>query len=693
MQQRHPSRAPADAGLSGIKRRLLSIVPQEEHMSRDSGDHTSVVTHTLETPLSRRRLMGTAAGTAAGALLAGGAAANALAGTAPGAGGRVVRNQGGGTEFHSAWPYLDLGSGGHFNSFVTDGIMTMNPPNIYGDLIYQPLGLYYWATGEWMPLLATDWAFIQTGATPAGGTPGASPVADVATPIASPEASPVAGGIDPNADTFQVTLREGVIWSDDTPFTARDVVDTLWVLRILSNSVWKYIDDAVAIDDYTVRCHMSAPSTVVERYVIRVAVPRPSSVYGEWAQRARDVFGAGKTIDDPEGAQLLEQFSAFRPENVPASGPYIIDAATISNAQFDMVKNPKAWNADKALFDKIVNFNGETDTITAVVLNKDIDYATQGFAVGSEREMIAQGIRILRPPVYSGPALLMNYGTLGAAFGDKRVRQGLAHAIDRTRNGSISLAESGVGVQYMTGMSDNLVPEWVAEGDVGSFNQYELDVAKAEALLTEAGWTKSGDAWTTPDGQPASFELMFPSEFADWSASGVDLAQQLTDFGIQVEARAITYTQVPIDIDKGNFQLAIHAWGGSNNPHPHFSYTTAFFDRNTLAVNNGGEGIAFPLTQTTDATGEVDLDALTVQAAEGLDEAAQQADVTTIALAFNELLPKIPLFERYGNNAALEGVRVVAWPADDDPILRNSPYADGIVTMLMLEGRLEPIPQ
>ncbi len=663
-------------------------------MSRDSGDHTSVVTHTLEKPLSRRRLMGTAAGTAAGALLAGGAAANALAGTAPGAGGRVVRNQDGGTEFHSAWPYLDLGSGGHFNTFVTDGIM--NPPNIYGDLIYEPLGLYYWASGEWMPLLATEWAFIQTGATPAGGTPGASPVADVATPIASPEASPVAspvaGGIDPNADTFQVTLREGVIWSDDAPFTARDVVDTFWILRIMSNSVWKYIDDVQAIDDYTVQMHMSLPSTVVERYVIRSS-PRPSSIYGEWAQRARDVFGAGLTIEDPEGAQLLEEFNAFRPENVPASGPYMIDAATISNAQFDMVKNPKAWNADKALFDKIVNFNGETDTITAVVLNKDIDYATQGFAVGSEREMIAQGIRILRPPVYSGPALLMNYATLEAAFGDKRVRQGLAHAIDRTRNGVISLAESGIGVQYMTGMSDNLVPEWVVEGDVGSFNQYPLDLAGAEALLTEAGWTKSGDAWMTPDGQPARFELTFPSEFADWSAAGVDLAAQLADFGIAVEARAITFTQQPIDVDEGNFQLAIRGWGSSTDPHPHFSYTTAFFTHNTLAVNNGGEGIAFPLVQTTDATGEVDLDALTVQAAEGLDEAAQKADVTTIALAFNELLPKIPLFERYGNNAALEGVRVVAWPADDDPILQNSPYADGIVTMLMFEGKLEPIPQ
>ena len=39
--------------------------------------------------------------------------------------------------------------------------------------------------------------------------------------------------------------------------------------------------------------------------------------------------------------------------------------------------------------------------------------------------------------------------------------------------------------------------------------------------------------------------------------------------------------------------------------------------------------------------------------------------------------------------AALEGVRVESWPADDHPIWANSPYADGIPTMLMLTGDLQ----
>jgi peptide/nickel transport system substrate-binding protein len=642
-------------------------------MSQDSRKLQGLAGGALGKPMSRRRLMGTGAAAISTAVLTGGSVTSATAGGAAFGGGRMVTNQDGGADYHGAFPYPDPGSGGHFNTFFPSNQSILPNGTVYGELIRTPLGMYFWASDEWLPLLATEWSFIE------GAASGATPVVDGATPVA--------GG----ADTFEIKLREGVIWSDDTPFTAQDVVDTLWCYKIMSNTVWQYIDDAVVVDDLTVHCHMSAPSTVVERYIIRQAPPVASSVFGEWAQRAREVFkDAGLTIDDPDGAQLLEQFTAFHPELPPATGPYQIDPESISNAQMTLVKNEKSAFAANALFDRIINFNGETDTISAVVLNQDVDYATHGFAPATEQEFLATGIRVLRPPVYSGPALLMNFATLGDAFGDKRVRQGIAHAIDGDQIGFFSLAESGVPVVYNAGFSDNIADNWMSQEDIDALNHYETDQEMASTLLTDAGWTRDGDAWMTPAGDPASFELTFPAEFADWSAAGQALAAQLIEFGITIEPRAVTFTQQPIDVDQGNFELAIRGWGSSNNPHPHFSFTEAFFTNNTLAVNNAGEGIAFPLEQTTDVAGDVDLNALVVSSAQGLDEAAQQADVTIMAQVFNELLPKIPLFERYGNNAALEGVRVAAWPADDDPILQNSPYADGIPTMLIYQGLLEP---
>ena len=611
-------------------------------MSKDSFEetHRSV----LQAPMSRRRAVGMGAGAVSAAMLAGA--------PLPGGLGRVVMAQDGGAEYHAAYPYQQPPTG-HFNTFVTNAILPP-PTTVYGDLIYEPLGMYYWASGEWLPLLATEWAFLEDG------------------------------------ETFEIKLREGVVWSDDTPFTAADYESTLWCLRIMSNTLWQYIDEVNVVDDYTVQLHMSTPSTVVERYAIRTANPRPASVYGEWSDRAKELFAGGMTLDDPEGKQLLDQFNQFRPENVPATGPFVIDPNSITSSQMTMTKNDKAWNADQVKFDRIVNYNGETDTISAVVLAGEVDYATHGFAPATEAEFANQGIRVLRPPVYSGPSILINYGRHGETLGDKKVRQAIAHAVNREQNGTVSLADSGIAVQYMTGMSDNIVPQWVNEDAIGTLNQYEYDQELATSMLEEAGWTKEGDVWTMSNGEEARFELIFPAEFADWSASGTDLAEQLTNFGIIVEPVAVTHTQQPIDVDQGNFDLAIRGWGSSNNPHPHFSYTTAFFTHNTLAINNGGEGTQFPLVQETEVAGEVDLDELTVQSVRGLDEQEQIDQLTTIAQVYNELLPNIPLFERYGNNAALEGVRVEAWPADDDPILQNSPYADGIPVMLMYTGELNP---
>jgi len=59
-------------------------------------------------------------------------------------------------------------------------------------------------------------------------------------------------------------------------------------------------------------------------------------------------------------------------------------------------------------------------------------------------------------------------------------------------------------------------------------------------------------------------------------------------------------------------------------------------------------------------------------------------------MAFNQLLPIVPLWERYGNNASLEGVRVDKFPADDDPIWKNPVYADNPVVVLLLQGKLKP---
>ncbi|MEQ4204641.1 ABC transporter substrate-binding protein [Actinopolymorpha sp. B9G3] len=554
-------------------------------------------------------------------------------------------------EFHGGTAF-QVPPKGHFNLMdgVTDSILG---DHFYIDLILAPGAMFRWKEQTWEPMLAEKW------------------------------------NTDEAASTFTMTLRKGLTWSDGKPITSRDALTTYWCLRIMRNSLWEYIDKVEAPDDHTVVLTMRKPSTVVERYVLRQRL-HSDATYGEWARKAEQLFADGKDLDTPEGKKLNEEFQAYRPKEAIASGPFTYDYDSITNAQLSLVKNPKGYAADKVAFDKVVVFNGETPTITPIVLARNLDYATHGFPVATEKQMIKTGFRIIRPPVYSGPALLMNLDKL-KEFGDVRARQALAHAIDRNQNGQVSLADSGVGVEYMAGFSDNLVPEWLSTQDQDRLEKYSYDQDKAADLLAQAGWTKDGKQWLTPDGEPARYELSFPAEYADWSAAGQNAAKQLSAFGIAVTARGVTEAQQPIDVDKGAFDLAIQAWGTSAHPHPHFAFVQDLFTHNIpVAANQGGRGMGFELEQTTKALGEVDLERLVIEAGEGLDEAAQKKSVTNIALAFNELLPMIPLFERYGNNPCLEGERAGKWPPDSDPILQNSPYADNFTIMLMYAGRLTP---
>lgn len=139
-------------------------------------------------------------------------------------------------------------------------------------------------------------------------------------------------------------------------------------------------------------------------------------------------------------------------------------------------------------------------------------------------------------------------------------------------------------------------------------------------------------------------------------------------------------------MDNGRFQLGINAWG-AGNPHPHFSFVADVLTHN--APQAPGPGMAFPLKQQTASFGEVDLQQLVVQSASGLDENTQKETVTQLATVFNELLPIIPLWERYGNNPVLRDARVTGWPAQGDPIYNNSPYVDSFIVLMILDGTLK----
>lgn len=562
------------------------------------------------------------------------------------------------SEFHPAWPWTPPPAA-HFNTYVSDGLAL----GIYQALMEPPLFMYKWAEDGWFPVAGTEWSWK-------------------------------------NDTTLEVKLIQDAVWSDGHPFTADDVISSFNIERLLNRTSWTYLKEVTAVDATTVNFVLNAPSNIVPRYVLRDAPITSSTVYGDFAKKVSDLVAAGKTPDDQEWKDLREEFNKFRPDDMVVLGPYKIDKASITESTMILNKVPTSHWANIVKFDKFVNSNGETPVVTALVLSGDVDYATHGFPPATVQEFISKGYRIIRPPIYNGPSIGFNMTI--HPFEMKEFRQAVAYAIDRAQNGKIAMAESGVPVKYMMGMSDNFADLWLPAGTTDKLNQYNYDPAKAEEILTGIGFKRDTDGvWMDDTGKRLEFEFLFQAEFADWSAAAKNACEQLTTFGIKCEGRSITYTQFDTEVWNGNFQLASLTWG-AGRPHPHFSFNQDFRYYNPAMGGSGAAGAAsgdatkpgmsFALNVTTDSVGTVDLGALTDESGIGADAESQKATIAQLAMAYNELLPGVPLWERYGNNPVPSRF-AAGWLPDDNPIYKNSPYADSFVVIQILDGTLHPAGQ
>jgi len=611
--------------------------PAIQHLDSDDTMHRA--------RLSRRRLMGVTGAAALGAVsLNRGAGASGQQGTVSAA---STWAQGAVSGVFQSGINYEPPPTGHFNHYVPRNINA----GLYGELHASPCCFYLWADDEYVPVLAESWEF-------------------------------------PDGEHFTVTLKPELVWDDGSPLTSQDLVATFTAAQLHNSQLFQYVDTFEAVDDLTVRFHMSTPSSIVERYVLRERI-YAYSTYGQFTDRAYPLYQEGAASDSPEIQAIRTEFDEYRPTTWPASGPYRLDMDSINEVSLELVHNPQGVNAEVVRFERLKLYGGTGPVITPLVLAGELDYATNGLPVAAVRQLESQGQRILRTPTHFGPAVVLNYANPRLqVFTDKRARQALAHAVERESNAISSLAESALSVTYMTGVPDSITETWIEADALDSLNQYPYDQARATELLNAVGCTRDGDQWLDPAGEPMAYELIAPADYLDWAPSAQDWTDQLTRFGIPITLRAIASTQLPVERREGRFEFAYDSWG-VGNPHPHFSLVTSLLSK--VQPFAGGPYTSFELQQETEIAGTVDFQQLITEMALGLDVEQQRGQVLTAVQAFNELLPILPIWERFLNGPLPEGLRVTGWPADGDPIYENTAYADNYAVIMIANGTLGPV--
>ena len=546
------------------------------------------------------------------------------------------------------WPYAAPGTH-NLNGFAAGGLND-NLGTTYRPFVTLTPAYFIWADNDYMPMLAESWGFV-----------------------------------DDNA-AYEYTIAEGATWSDGSPVTSQDVVDTFDIGRILNWTQWTYLTSVEAVDERTVRFNFieDGASPNAERQILKEYVV-DSATYGDLAAQARQVVADGAESGSDAWTAVATAIEEFRPETLNATGPYTYALSDVGEAFMTLHWQPNSMYSDSVQFGDIKLWAGETEVTTPLVLSGELAYSTNVYPPATIQSFADAGIRLVTTPRGYGPALLFNFAV--APFDNILVRQAMAHAINRDQSALLTNGLGAHGTIYLSGALDSVTPNILSPETVDSLDRYEYNLDTAAALMEQAGYTRNADGkWADASGATISVEYTFPADFADFSAAARDATAQLNEFGFDITERALPWQEAAAAIRASDFDLSVWSWG-SGSPFAYQNMNNPV-RRWTTALAEDQTGLMLDI-RNFDYNGEVvDLNDLILNVSKGMDLGAQMERADYLATLLNSQMLYIPLNEMLSveplNEASIAGA-----PADGDPIYLN-PANEGFIIPLILDGTLHP---
>jgi peptide/nickel transport system substrate-binding protein len=188
-----------------------------------------------------------------------------------------------------------------------------------------------------------------------------------------------------------------------------------------------------------------------------------------------------------------------------------------------LVKNPDYWGTPVALDKVEFRFIPDAAAAVAAVLSGDVQ-AFPNLAAGDALAQIKADSRFKVVVGSTEGETILSTNNGKPPFNDLKVRQAIAHAIDRAP----IIAAAGYG-GYGTPIGSHFSPANAAYEDLTG--TYPYDPAKSRELLKEAGY---------PDGFKTTLKLPPPSYARD---GGQVVAAQLRDVGIDAEIIPVEWAQ------------------------------------------------------------------------------------------------------------------------------------------------------
>ena len=349
------------------------------------------------------------------------------------------------------------------------------------------------------------------------------------------------GGLAEDLSTVTYTLKEGVLWSDGTPFTAADVVFTWeWIVNPENNSIdsvtYQAISAAEAVDDLTVKLTFATPQ-------LAWYLPFTGGYLG--AIYPKHILEAG--------GDAYAQFI----QNPVGTGPYVVESFT-ENDQAIYVANQNYREANKPFFER-VNLKGGGEAVSAAqaVLQTGDWHFAWNLQVEPQilRDLEANGKGTVQvSPPSNVERILINFSDPNDDSMGERSHKDVPHPIwsDLKVRQALSLATDRDTIANQFYQGGDLEPgaKNILSG-IGIYESpntsYEFSLEKAAALLDEAGWVLDGDT-RTKDGR--EFEISYSTSInavrqktqavnkQNWESIGIRVNLKQVDAGIFFDSAA-----------------------------------------------------------------------------------------------------------------------------------------------------------
>jgi peptide/nickel transport system substrate-binding protein len=358
-----------------------------------------------------------------------------------------------------------------------------------------------------------------------------------------------------------IELKPDLKWSDGTPLTLNDLkytwqwnMDPAQVGLVAGTTGWEDITDIVVSDD-GLKATVKFGKPYAGFYGLLGAFILPQHYFS--------------TIPVAEAATTSMPVSPDIAK-VPTSGPFMFETA--SPTGIVVKRNPNfaggAFGQGAYLDELKYNFYADVDGMKADFLAGNVDAALDMLAADYDS---IKGVdpaigRAILEPSWQYEHLDMNQGPNGhPMLADVKVRQALTQAIDK--NDLYAALFPGYPLPETPACSP-APPGTYWRDDTVTCPPF--DVAAANALLDEAGWTDTnGDGTRDKDGKEAVLtactlagrpvrQLTLEKVAGYYEAIGVKVNVQLSD--VMFDGWQDTTAETPCSIYRGTYDLSLFAW-------------------------------------------------------------------------------------------------------------------------------------